>query len=405
MVDILFIPNSVNQMKKFLLVLHQLSIKFSYVMINSDKFQRTFTSGIMEREDIPHINLEELSERGAERILKSEKPALVIVGNDTTVVSYTFVKKAKELSIPVLLIQDGALSFSTRQKPLSLENFGNLFSTYGLRYLFNRAISKFFGKTGPKTEEYGKFSDYLAVWGNFTKRSLIKRGVRPDRILVTGSPSMDSLMSKKVDKKKVLKELGLPQNKKTILYAASDMIGARLWSRKEFHEIIKAICDAVTDIDDVQLVIRLHHFHSGREPKYLDEFVDGKSIFSGNDMELCDLLNACDLLVTEVSTLAMEAAALGIPVIIVNLADKGFVSQIYPGEYIDAGVAVLADQPNRLKETFIYLLNDSKLRTKMLARRETFVKDQLYVLDGKSSQRIADLIKKIVKKGELCSII
>lgn len=75
---------------------------------------------------------------------------------------------------------------------------------------------------------YPAFIDYFFVAHNGMKEDLLKRHIKESQIKVTGIPLSDRFLNT-YDKKNILSELNLDENKKTILFFAGRR--ARLWKR------------------------------------------------------------------------------------------------------------------------------------------------------------------------------
>ncbi|MEM1689058.1 MAG: CDP-glycerol glycerophosphotransferase family protein [Candidatus Hadarchaeales archaeon] len=112
---------------------------------------------------------------------------------------------------------------------------------------------------------------------------------------------------------------------------------------------------------------------------------------------LYDLLASCNILITDASVVGSEAAAIGKPVIIVNLTGKPYPIRYYPKLLIDEGVAVEVRRKGELLPTIERLLN-KKSQNELMKNREKFVRKYFYRIDGKSSERVAELVEKMVKK-------
>ncbi|MBI5227923.1 UDP-N-acetylglucosamine 2-epimerase [Candidatus Micrarchaeota archaeon] len=396
MPKILFIPSSLNQFKKFLQIMNKLPDGFTHTTINIDKFRQTFTMESIKSSKVDFIAIESITNQSVRNMIKEQNPSLIILGNDTDITPYIFAVESKKIGIPVLLIQDGTLSFKTVKKPLDIGYAMDLFKTYTPKFLLGRILAKLKRSKGPKLSDYGCYSDYIAVWGEYARNQLIERGSPPEKIIVTGSPSIDFVLKQQIDKNRIFQSLKADPEKKTIFFAASDMIGARLWTRDEFENTIKQVCNAVNNMDEVQLIIKIHPFHQGREPKFMEKFVDGKKIFDGGIVDTTDLLQLCDILITDVSTSALEAMAIGKNVAIINLTSRS-VSEPYPDIYITDGVAFLINNEEQVETCLNRILYDNELRDSLAKKRNEFVKEQLFRLDGKSSERVVDLIIKIIE--------
>jgi hypothetical protein len=397
---VLFIPNSANQLNKFLAIAANLGKGFDYVVLNLDIFKNSFTLGTLREKGIPHLVLRDLSGAGAEQLLRGQRIGVIVVGNDAEALSYLFLQAGRRLGIPSLLVQEGAICWRTPKStlPLGPAAFLDILSVHSPQFLLHRLIAKLKKAPRPHLDRYGQYSDFVAAWGKVSVANLVRHGVPRGRITVTGSPTLDSVADYKGNRMRILEKIGAA-DRKTLFYAASDMIGASLWSREEFADCLQALCDSTRRLD-MQLIVKQHPFHYAREPHYLSRFVDGKSVFSGNQLDALSIISASDALVTEVSSCASEAIALDKPVGIINLVNRPFISEPFPRAYLSAGVALLVESKSAMEGTLRSLLFDKKLQARLGRNRRHFIADHFYRLDGRSGRRIASLIRKIAAGKE-----
>jgi hypothetical protein len=400
MKKILFIPNSFAQIEKFLIPIKSLPEDVEYKFIVIDCFKNDNILPEIKRLGLPHLELESMEEKQIQRLLEKESAALVVVGNDDELISRSFISAAKSLGIPSLLIQDGIICQRNYFLPISLDYLPTLFSIYGPVYLLTRSLPNLIsGKKRKSTDVYmyGTFAEYVAAWGNFSKRSFVELGANADNIRVTGSPIMDAAASqKKPDRKKIYGKIGADPDKKTILFVPADLPGGRLYTKKEYREMCDAVCNAMRGENDIQMIIKPHPSFHRREPHYFDRYLSSNVFLSMHNPY--ELLQVTDALVADLSTLIAEAVAFGMPVIVVNFTGRDYPSDPYPRIYIDDGVALLLDDKDRCKEALHSILFDKNLINSIKKRQPAFVQDQLYRLDGKSAERIADFIMELLNK-------
>jgi UDP-N-acetylglucosamine 2-epimerase len=88
------------------------------------------------------------------------------------------------------------------------------------------------------------------------------------------------------------------------------------------------------------------------------------------------------------STTAMEAAALNKPVIALDLSGDQDTAR-----YVSEGIAIGVYKSDDLTTAIKNLLENDSLLAK---RRESYVLEHLYKIDGKASERVVDLIIKAI---------
>jgi predicted glycosyltransferase len=108
------------------------------------------------------------------------------------------------------------------------------------------------------------------------------------------------------------------------------------------------------------------------------------------DSDTFEQLYACDLLITKNSTTAVEAVALGKPVIVLNLDRTPDAV-----DYVAEGVAVGVYSQESLTETITSLLDDDHV---LASKRPDYIRRNIYRVDGQASERVAQLVKRIIRE-------
>ncbi|MFH2101559.1 MAG: hypothetical protein ABII71_05740 [Candidatus Micrarchaeota archaeon] len=400
MAKILFVPNTLAQVQKFSHVIKKLPPDYDYKLIVIDKFKSDSTLDDIRSRGMPFTELKSMEEDSVFRLIKRENASLVVIGNDVELISRSFIRAAKSVGVPTLLLQDGIICPYNYVIPISLDFIPTALSIYGPVYLLTKTLPNMLGGKLRKKDEvyrYGITADNVAVWGDYSKRSFIELGGKPESMHVTGSPVMDLAVSRESGSREgILRNAGADPAKKTLLFVPADLIGGRLYSRKEYRYMCDKVCAAVKGQDDLQMIIKPHPSFIRREPHYFDKYLC-KNIFLSNTNPY-SLLGATDALVADISTMILEAIAFDLPVAVVNLTGRGFPCEPYPRIYVDEGVAVLIENESEAKEKLRAILFDGRLISEMKTKQPSFIEDQLYRLDGDSAKRIAGLMKKIIEK-------
>jgi len=286
-----------------------------------------------------------------ENILRIEKPDLVIVLGEVSSLRKILVRKCKERNIPTLFLQHGAFGEDT---------------------IFDIIIA-----------------DKIAVQGNFTKKILLKMGCNPKDIVITGQPRYDLLANRKFDKDKVFKEFDLNPNKKLVLLTTQPM---RFWGGEGKEALIRGVLLAMKELTQYQLLIKLHPMEEKEYNFYAritkEIGVDAKIVY---DADIYELINACDVMVTGFSTTVFEAVILDKPVITINLTHK---PDLMP--YAESGIAVGVSRVEDIKPAIKKALENTGLRKRLEKNRKKFIREHLYKIDGKSTERVVNLIEAML---------
>lgn len=241
----------------------------------------------------------------------------------------------------------------------------------------------------------------IAVPDNGSRELLVNNGISGQRIAVTGSPSDDrlyELLSQPVDqiKTELCDSLECSKNSWLIVYC-TELI-QQIHGDDYLYEINSILKEAFDSLPvDCRVIIKLHP----REPLEMAAYYE-KLFNSGRykiffDIDLFKLLRAADLMIGHYTIVIRDAALLETPVLSIRLIDDRTV----PNRF------------GRISE-FAHITSKSEVETKIkqVLLDKTFVEKQKrfirqwreesgYIIDGKSSQRIASLIKKVLDHNSL----
>lgn len=134
-------------------------------------------------------------------------------------------------------------------------------------------------------------------------------GLAMERVFEIGSPRIDLMLNADVDK--IRKHLGVPSDKKIILYAPTwrGAIGSVSKNIKEQIEAIKTI--QYTTSKEYILYVSLHHLTRnalGRLPAGISYVPD--------DIDICEFLSVVDVLVSDYSSIFIDYLALDRPIVL-----------------------------------------------------------------------------------------
>jgi CDP-glycerol glycerophosphotransferase (TagB/SpsB family) len=165
-------------------------------------------------------------------------------------------------------------------------------------------------------------------------------------------------------------------------------------SKEEHHEWLHAIYQASKEVDNAQLVVKPHpnprdpcedHYNVLREVGNCSNIV-----IAPKDSDVLDLIGACDVMITWVSTTGLEAMVMDKPVVIVNLTGREDL-----GAY-DISATLEVHKREDIVPAIKDALDNSEVRERLISDGRKCVQDRLYIMDGKASQRIAGLIVDMI---------
>jgi len=224
--------------------------------------------------------------------------------------------------------------------------------------------------------------DEIAVWGDSSKKQLINEGAPKEKIIVTGAPQFDNLIEFNAKMEEdIKKEINLDTSKKYILFTTQTL--------PYMEEAVRCVCKAVKSIPPLQLVIKTHpsEYSTKKYERIIKESgVDGIL----TKKYLHHLIKGCSAMLTVASTTGLEALIMRKPLITINLSGK---PDIMP--YAESGAALGVYKPENIKPAIKSMLENKDIREKLAKKAKLFIYDLCYKMDGKASERIANLIKEM----------
>lgn len=273
------------------------------------------------------------------------RPDVLVVGNDRWWVGQAFVRAAQLRGIPTVLIQDGLACDKATWSWIS--------------------------------------ADRVAAFSPVLADLLVSHGVSRERIAITGQPRYDSLCTKRNTRDRAsvrAARAGLGSN------SAGPWILLATQPHQDAERVAEAV-EALLEIDGVQVLLRPHPSESVE--KYA-QCVTAERVSLGRGMTIDALLDAADVVVTEYSTVALEGAILGIPVIIASFLGDRSDPRVFDG------LSLVVRSPEALRQAAQAFLSHEEGvagHTIDSARLHSLVGP----LDGRSGVRVAGLIQSLRK--------
>ncbi len=297
-------------------------------------------------------------------MIKHQKPDIIVFQNEYGWTERPMLIAAQKDKIPTIAIQHGMITLSHRG------------------YIYRNRFQPWSPQIPDKTAVYGKYYyDMLINDSIYTKRNVV----------ITGQPRYDILnqISTMYSKERYFKNLSIPLQNKVVLWTTQ----CHGLSDEENNININCILETVQQLEGLTLIIKPHPAEPERYRKQIlsslkDFKADVRLVAKNSDTY--EHIFSCDLLLTKTSTTAMEAAALNKPIILLNLIEgKDFTG------YVNENIAIGVYNCHDLKINIQNLLNDDSVLAK---NRQEFVANLLCKIDGRSSERVADLIKDVISR-------
>ena len=227
-----------------------------------------------------------------------------------------------------------------------------------------------------KQNLYGNESQksYLFLWG---KRFVLNP--KRKNMFILGNPAFDSLFSNFSADRRI---------KNAIVICTENL---DFYGKEIFNQVNDIYLEAIKLKPDIKFYVKIHPRETIE--KYEEIFPKHRfpNIIIVKNQDLYEIFKICDIQISVASFTSIEAAAMGLPIIIVRPDNKmKFFSHF--GEDIDIRVIN--------KKDIVYSIDlacSNKYWKQFLNKREKYFKKILFSADSHSSQRVANVIKNLIK--------
>ena len=297
-----------------------------------------------------------------ENMIKNEKPSAIVMINEYSWLERAYLAKARAEGVPVIALQHGIIHPTHP----------------GYRY-YSTEISDCVNSP------FCPIPDKTAVSGNYYFDILTKMSSYPEsNVVVTGQPRYDVLYQpSKIYKKEIICEkYKIVPTQRIVLWTTQ----SHGLSDEENYKNMDCIFNTFKNFKNTTLIIKQHP----KEPnKYEIRYRESIKAYNNivlvpKESDTLELISICDLLITKSSTTAIEAAALNKPIVILELDDAKD-----SAGYVRDGIAIGAYSDDDLGAAILHLFAN---RSMLSGAQKEYMEKHLYKIDGKSSQRVADLI-------------
>lgn len=258
----------------------------------------------------------------------------------------------------------------------------------------------------------------ITVWNGIMKEQAVAiHGLAPERVVVTGAPQHDIFARDRGfrEREPFLRDLGLDPSRPVVVYTT----GTEGTINREPEVVARLEAALRAGLgDDVQLLVRVHQLDSverygalhGR-PGVVFDHAGRPSVGSYHDRDfdrgalehLADTLRHADVVVNAASSISIDAAAVGTPVVCVDFdAEAGtpyhrsvtrFYDFTHQKPVVASGGVVRARTPEEVVAAVRRYLADPSLDAEGRAR---LVREQCHVLDGRSGRRVGEAVLSMV---------
>jgi len=238
------------------------------------------------------------------------------------------------------------------------------------------------------------YADAIAVEGEMMRQFGISAGLPPDKLFVTGAAAHDGMAEALKDASRrraaLYRRLDLPPGRPMLLTALPQAYfgEGRIRPNQEFHnyaELVQFWVQSLAAVEGYNVVISLHPSVNYEDMAYVEQW--GVKIAR---QRTPDLIPLCDIYVATCCSTIPWAIACGKPVINYDMGRYRI------PDYELAGGMITIEEKDEFLTVLSCLTTDSKFYTGIAARQATCA-SQWGLLDGRSGQRILQLIDQLVE--------
>lgn len=223
-------------------------------------------------------------------------------------------------------------------------------------------------------DEYAR--THLEELGRFPSSSLI----------VTGSPRLDALVRRAQELSpdeiaKAREAAGAAPAQHLVLFAAK---------HGQAQHVMGALAEAVAGMPDVQMAIKTH---PAETPEVYAPVVEGRPnirVLPASE-PLAPLLRASRAVITVNSTVALDAAVLGVPALVIGLPNN-----LSP--FVDAAIMAGAPTTGAIAPALRRILYDEELRLHIERARNEYLRRFEIASNGRAAVRSADAVLALIRR-------
>lgn len=230
------------------------------------------------------------------------------------------------------------------------------------------------------------------LFDGYAARHLVEAGHFPaDAIAVTGSPRLDALVSEAArlgpaDIARVRQAAGAGDDRALVLVVTK---------YREAQQALPALLSAAAAHPGISVAIKAH---PAETPDVYAAAVAGHAnvrVLPASE-PLAPLLRASRALVTVNSTVALDAAVLGIPSLVIGLPNN-----LSP--FVDAGMFAGAEAGSAVEADLVRILYDEQFRQQLDTARSAFLARFDIGADGRAADRAADAVVALLRPRNAAS--
>jgi len=293
------------------------------------------------------------------RVLNKYTPTSIVVWSENGFNEQIVIYLARQLEIPLILIQHYGIVWDTHQA-----------------FEYNKLAGIF-----------PLVSDKFVVYGEMLKNYAINFGIPPKKIEVLGSSTYDKIFEEKNNGVELMNDYILLATSSPHNNLVTDLT---VKTNEKYELAIKNVCEIASKMNK-KLVIKLHPFQDELNITDLVKEIDPKItiVKTGN---IIPLIKYCEvLIVTDISSVILEAQIFEKPVISISIKDYGFGDP----EVYTSNSCICTDLEN-FEKILNSTLNNIEFRKSIITKGNKFVEDSLSNR-GTATETLLSFLKNFTK--------
>jgi hypothetical protein len=237
----------------------------------------------------------------------------------------------------------------------------------------------------------GGSATQMAVESPKLKADFIEQGIPPEKMIVTGKPSIDQVyqLLHSVEASQIRQELGVSREQPLVLCSVPQLGEHGLLPWDQHWKEIEFLFSALAEQNLAPVVLSLHPKSKAEDYRPLIE----KYGLILTNRRIYEILPLCDLFVATFSSVVMQAIGIGKPTVVVDFYGLGYT--IYDQE---PGVLVIRERA-KLIPIMQRIISDRGYYQQLVQAQQKRAPEWI-LLDGRSTDRLIETIDQLIEKKD-----
>ena len=311
----------------------------------------------------------------------------LVFGEDVGSVSRMFIRLARPRGVATVMLPDG---FVLPPSPHFRPGWWQTFRSW-LSVIYRASL----GGLGPRGTGG---ADRILVMNETGLEVFAAMGIERRRIRAVGSCEYDALAAHRDrpldarEEKALRARLALPPDRPIVLFVDQGLLGD-----ETMRSLVRTMALAAGQ-GEATLLVKFHP-RGGHYPDTWRRWAAGAGfppqavVFARNECTSIEAVRLCSVCVTLYSTTALEALVYGKPLVLVQYQNVPHILR-WGRQY---GAALEAENPEELRRAIWSALTDQAVRERLRSGAEVAIQKELFGLDGRSADRMADCLIELIE--------